>query len=230
MNEIIDKLKTVVFPKRCEICGSVIEFDAVRCSGCTCLPEIQTPICKKCGCKKSECICKKSHRIIHYNEITAPFYYKDTIPTGVLNLKENEMPQLALSHGAYISQAVKDAFGGKTFDFVTFVPMRRHAEMVRGFNQAQLLAKVVSANCSIELADILYKKRRTKMQKRQGMNERFANMYNAFAVKKGVSVNGADILVIDDVKTTGATLSSVAHTLKANGANSVCCAVFAIVK
>lgn len=230
MNEIADRLKTAVFPKRCEICGAVIEFDMVRCEKCAELPGINPPVCGKCGCAKTDCICKKSHRVIHYNEIAAPFYYSGSVPQGVLNFKEHEMPQLAVSHGAYISQAVKNMYEDKVFDFVTFVPMRSYAEIVRGFNQSELLAKEVSKNCDISFADILYKKRRTKMQKRQGANERFANMYDAFALKKGVSVDGADILVVDDVKTTGATLSSVAHTLKAHGAKSVCCAVFAIVK
>ncbi len=231
MNEIAEKIKIAFFPKRCEICGSIIAFDQTLCEDCqNHLPRIKDPVCKKCGCEKNDCICQRATSTIYFNGATAPFYYEGSVSRGILNLKEHEMPKLAVSHGAYISDAIKRHFNGIDFDFVTFVPMRKYAQTYRGFNQAELLAKEVSKNCSIPLVNALYKKRRTKQQKRQSLKTRFANMYDAFGIRDGVNVDDARILVIDDVKTTGATLSSIAHTLKANGAKSVYCATFAIVK
>ncbi len=66
------------------------------------------------------------------------------------------------------------------FDFVTFVPMRKEDKAARGYNQAELLADVVSKECNIPLKDILIKSVKQKVQKRQKASERFANMYNAF--------------------------------------------------
>ena len=68
------------------------------------------------------------------------------------------------------------------------------------------------------------------MQKRQRAENRYVNMYNAFDLAENADVADKTILLIDDVKTTGATLSSAALTLKAYGAKAVYCAVFAIVK
>lgn len=230
IKELLDKLKIAVFPKRCDMCGEVICFDEHLCEDCEALPYIEAPICLKCGCSKNDCICKKHKREVEYKAVVAPFYYEGSLPRGILNMKMNEMPGLANAQGKAIAQTVKKYYELIDFDFVTFVPMMKSDITNRGFNQAELLAKVVSEECCIPIKDVLYKKRKTKMQKRQNAKERFANMYNAFDVKENEDVCGAKILLIDDVKTTGATFTSASLILKAYGADSVYCAAVAIVK
>ena len=230
IKEALEKLKLAFFPKRCEICGSVICVDEVRCGECERLEYIEEPICLKCGCSKDFCICKKQSRETEYKAVIAPFYYSGTVANGIRNLKMHEMPKLAKAHGREIAVAVKKHYGDIAFDFVTFVPMYRSDEAARGFNQARLLAEVVSEECEIPLRDVLIKKRKTKMQKRQSAGDRFVNMYGVFELADNEDVSGANVLLIDDVKTTGSTLTSVSLTLKAYGAKSVYCAVTAIVK
>ncbi len=231
MNNFFDKIKISLFPKRCEICGDVVEFDKAICDNCKQLPIIKPPICLKCGCSKDECICKKhKRREKEYKSVVAPYYYEDSVKKGVLNFKMHEMPKLANSHGEKIAEVVSEYYGAIDFDFVTFIPMRKKDIIKRGFNQAELLANVVSKKCNIPIVDSLYKSKKTKKQKRQHENQRFANMYNAFKVNENIDLNGAKILLIDDVKTTGATLSSAALALKAYGAKEIYCATFAIVK
>ena len=230
MKEILEKLKFTLFPKRCEICGAVICFDEIRCEECERLEYIKEPICLKCGRSKEACDCKKHSREVEYKAVIAPFYYEGSVANGILNLKMNEMPKLAQEQGREISDAVKKHYGDIDFDFVTFVPMYKRDEAARGFNQARLLAEIVSVECGIPLRDVLVKKHKTKMQKRQHATDRFVNMYGAFEVMENEDLNGAKVLLIDDVKTTGSTLTSVALTLNAYGAKSVYCAVTAIVK
>ncbi len=230
MRNILKKMFTAVFPKRCSICGEVIEFDNEICDDCRKLPEISPPICLKCGCNKAECICKKHKRNIEYKAVIAPFYYENQIQKGILNFKMHSMPFLAQSFGDLIADAVKEYYELIDFDYVTYIPMHRSDEIKREFNQSRLLAEVVSEKCSIPFADLLIKKRKTKKQKRQSANKRFVNMYGAFELSKGADVSDKTILLIDDVKTTGATLSSASLILKAYGAKSVYCAVIAIVK
>lgn len=230
IKSVFNKIKIALFPKRCDICGKVVEFDTALCSDCASLKHIEAPLCLKCGCSKKDCICSKSKRSPEYKAVIAPFYYEKTIADGVLNFKMNEMPMLAARQGAEIAACVKSFYELIDFDFVTYVPMLKYDEKYRGFNQSELLAAVVSEACGIPIADALYKKRKTKMQKRQSAKDRFINMYNVFGIHDGMDLSGKTVLLIDDVKTTGATLSSAALTLKAYGAKAVYCAVFAIVK
>ena len=145
-------------------------------------------------------------------------------------MKMNEMPGLSEFYGKAVADTVNRHFQVVDFDFVTFVPMRKADIAERGFNQSQLLAEIVSAQCGIPVKNVLYKKRKTKTQKKQKASERFANMYNAFEINADADIIGKKILLIDDVKTTGSTLTSVSLTLKAYGAECVYCAVAAIVK
>lgn len=230
IKELLKKLKIVLFTKRCDMCGEVVCFDQDFCEECCLLSEIAEPLCSKCGCSKQECKCKKHQKEVEYKAVVAPFYYEGSVTRAILNMKMNEMPKLVGYQGKCVSDAVKKYYDAVEFDFVTFVPMRKEDKASRGYNQAELLADVVSKECNIPLKDILIKKRKTKVQKRQKASERFANMYNAFDVGKNADLFGKKILLIDDVKTTGATLTSIALTLKAYGASSVYCAVVAIVK
>lgn len=230
MKNVFEKLQTALFPKRCGICGEVIEFDKEICENCADLPTIDPPFCNKCGCNRSECICRKRQKIREYKAVIAPFYYENQIKQGILNFKMHSMPFMAKSYGKILADTVKKYYTLINFDCVTFVPMRKSDEIKREYNQSKLLAKVVADECNIPFADLLFKKRKTKMQKRQSANERFVNMYDAFDIVDGADVVGKTILLVDDVKTTGATLSSVALTLKAYGAKAVYCITIAVVK
>lgn len=230
MKDMFKMLLTAVFPKRCSICGEIIEFDKNICSECTELPEVELPVCLKCGCSKAECVCSRHKRSVEYKAVIAPFYYEKQIQKGILNFKMHSMPFLAEGYGKYISNAVNEYYSLIDFDYVTYIPMLKGDERRREYNQSKLLADIVSEECELPLASLLFKKRKTKNQKRQSAKDRFINMYNAFDLVAGADVKGKTILLIDDVKTTGATLSSAALTLKAYGAANVYCAVLAIVK
>lgn len=228
--DIFDILKTALFPNKCEICGNIIEFDKQRCSECKSAKRIEAPVCTKCGCEKADCICKKNTHKPEYKAVVAPYYYKDSIARGILNCKMNDLPTLTKAQGAEIANTVKKLYELVDFDCITYIPMRKYDEKYRGFNQAELLANEVGKICKIDCRELLSKKRKTEMQKRQSAKNRYVNMYNAFDIVKNADVADKTILLIDDVKTTGATLSSAALTLKAYGAKAVYCAVFAIVK
>jgi len=230
MKSVLKKLLTAIFPNRCSICGEVVEFDREICSDCADLPVIELPLCLKCGCSKSDCVCSRHKRSVEYKAVIAPFYYEKQIQKGILNFKMHAMPFLAEYYGKVISDSVKTYYNLIEFDCVTYIPMTKRDERRMEYNQAKLLAQMVSKECGFPLIDLMFKKRKTKNQKRQSAKDRFVNMYNVFDLVKDADVSGKTILLIDDVKTTGATLSSAALTLKAYGAKAVYCAVFAIVK
>jgi len=110
--------------------------------------------------------------------------------------------------------------GGTSFDLIVPVPMGAAKERARGYNQAGLLAERLSGKVGVVSNRRLLKKtseRRTQSELRK--DERVANVKGTFAANAGVS--GRSILLVDDVCTTGATLSECAATLRAAGAREV---------
>ena len=108
------------------------------------------------------------------------------------------------------------------------VPLHTNRRRWRGFDQASSLARSVSGRTLFEYADALERTRQTPQQaKAAGRAVRLATMHGAFRVRDTEHVSGRDIILIDDVCTTGATLDACASTLKDAGAASVTALVFA---
>ena len=108
--------------------------------------------------------------------------------------------------------------GGHRFDAVVPVPLHRSRLRRRGFNQAELLARSVARKINAPVSDTLQVVRRTRDQVGLSAVERKANVREAFS--SGGRVRGR-ILLVDDVFTTGATMSSCAETLLRAGAGEV---------
>jgi ComF family protein len=101
------------------------------------------------------------------------------------------------------------------------VPLHPARQRERGFNQADLLAKSLSRRTSVQLKPVLERIRYTKTQTAFDRAERMENLRDAFRLRKNADVQGCRVLLIDDVLTTGSTLSECARVLKAAGAVSV---------
>ena len=107
-------------------------------------------------------------------------------------------------------------------DLIIPIPLNFWRSNARGFNQAQLLAAEISKNLNAQMrTDILARPHYTPYQARLRQKERWTNMDGAFTIKRSVSITNKNILLIDDLTTTGATLSSAAWALKQSGANKV---------
>jgi ComF family protein len=112
---------------------------------------------------------------------------------------------------------------GQHWDFISPVPLHSVKEREREFNQAELLARHLSAGTNIPLNNRLLRRvSPTMTQTRLTRQQRAENMRGAFAVRDGVKLNGEKIILLDDVFTTGATTSACAKALKAAGAGDVC--------
>ncbi len=108
------------------------------------------------------------------------------------------------------------------------VPLHPKTQRLRGYNQAELLAKVVGQILDIPVdGKVLIQTRPMKPQASLGEKERWENVKGAFEVAKPEAVKGQIVVVIDDVMTTGATLNECAKALKRVGARQVYCLTFA---
>lgn len=102
-------------------------------------------------------------------------------------------------------------------DLIVPVPLHRRRFAERGFNQAEKIGEIVSKYLGVPLQNVLKRKRATRQQAKLGRSERVDNMQDAFVLKNNIVV-GKNILLIDDVLTTGSTLFECAKVLRANGA------------
>lgn len=112
-------------------------------------------------------------------------------------------------------------------DLITVVPLHKTRLREREFNQSLLLAGPISKKFGIPLKNTLEKVRKTKYQNELLKGERMTNLKGAFKVCDTAEIGGRNILLIDDVMTTGATLGECAKTLLAGQAKSVRCFTFA---
>lgn len=108
-------------------------------------------------------------------------------------------------------------------DLITVVPLHRERLKKREFNQSLLIANPISKEYSLVLANTLDKIRRTRYQNELLKTERLKNLSDAFRVSPTADITGKNILLIDDIMTTGATLGECAKTLLNGGAKSVIC-------
>lgn len=107
------------------------------------------------------------------------------------------------------------------FDLVTPMPLHWRRKWTRGFNQSELLARIVARGRRIPMRKVVSRIRATSAQAGLTNSKRRKNVAGAFRVRRRQSVSGLRILLVDDVMTTGSTGSACAAALKAAGARSV---------
>ncbi len=112
-------------------------------------------------------------------------------------------------------------------DTITFVPLTGRRLREREFNQSMVLAKILSREFGLPLREALVKTNSTKPQNELTRAERLINLKGVFKVKFGSRIKNSGMLLIDDVMTTGATLSECSKTLLDGGASKVNCLTLA---
>ena len=107
-------------------------------------------------------------------------------------------------------------------DFIIPVPLHKSRMREREFNQAQVLSEQVAKEFNKKLlSDVLVRNRQTRTQTELAFEERRKNVARSFTVKDAQSIKHANLLLIDDVLTTGATSSEAAKALKDSGARII---------
>jgi ComF family protein len=139
-------------------------------------------------------------------------------------LKYEQRPDLAPALGRYLAAALlRPEWDGLRDAFDAVVPVPLHAERLaeRGYNQAELLARALSRRIHTPLhTDLLHRERHTRSQVGLNAQERAANVEDAFVAAPACA--GMTLLLIDDVYTTGATLTACATAARSAGARLVC--------
>lgn len=152
----------------------------------------------------------------------ATLYEADgTIRQAILLFKYGGRLSLGRHLGRLMVEVADRLLDPREFDLLIPVPLHPKREQERGFNQATLLAKEVGRGCGLPVGRRLLRRVRATEAQRGARKEREANVKGAFRVDRPEKVNGRRVLLIDDVFTTGATVSECAKALMAAGAAEV---------
>ncbi len=156
-------------------------------------------------------------------------YHDKYIAKAIIVGKYKFVRQIYKELGAELSEYLLSEFPFtlENADFISPVPLNKARQRWRGFNQAEILAQALSEKSNIPIFNLLIRKKNTKTQKDLPLSERLKNVRDAFIVTSTQNLSNKNILLIDDVCTTGATLRQAAKALKKGGANRVTCITLA---
>ena len=211
-------LADLFYPQRCV--GCTMRSSDVLCRACfEALPEVGWPSCARCGMPTAfeTFVCEECKNVdFGFESARAPLRYEGAGKKLVHALKYQGYTGVVERVAAPLMLGVID--GGARFDAVEPVPLHRSRLRKRGFNQAELLARGVAGKLNAPVSDTLEVVRSTRDQVELSAAGRRANVAGAYAVRRRVS---GKILLVDDVFTTGATMSACAGALVRAGAGEV---------
>jgi len=215
-----------IMPPRCLNCGEAVERQGAVCGACfTGLNFITAPLCACCGMPfefaiDEGAVCAECASFPPpFTKARSALVYDEGSRSLLIRLKHDSthgMPAfgrwLARSGGDLLTQA----------DMITPVPLHPWRLWTRRYNQSALLALALGKATRIRvIPDLLRRTRATPSQAGRNRDQRRTNVRRAFAVRRPETVKDANILLIDDVYTTGATVAECARVLLAAGAARV---------
>ena len=220
---------SLLYPPACAICGKNVRAGEYLCNWCEAKAvRIVAPFCQKCsqpfeGAITSEFTCANcAHRMMHFDAAVSAYRGRGIVREIIHEFKYGRQIHLRHLVARWLHAALDDErIRGSRFDLIVPVPLHATRQRERGFNQASLLAALLSAQTAIPSKPTLERIRYTTTQTALDRSERMENLHNAFRLRKNADVRGLRVLLIDDVLTTGSTLSECARVLKRAGALSV---------
>ena len=217
MTRICKFLCDIVFPNRCPCCFKVIKWDSLMCNECIeNLPIVEDEICDGCG--KVNCICTSKKQ---YEKCISITYYEGIIRKGIINLKLKNATNFAEYFAIEIIGKLQEKNLLDSIDVVSCVPMNKAKQIKRGYNQAEILGKIIARLIKKPFnPNILIKTDKNLTQHNLSYSKRKKYVKNAFK-SNNVNIQGFNVLICDDIITTGSTINECSRLLKQMGAKSV---------
>jgi ComF family protein len=233
LRRFINALVDIVYPKKCLACKEKLRIPSQKEPICAkCLAKIKRnipPFCSSCGrhLEKSNFVknicprCLKAK--LHFDRAFSPFVYEGVIKELIHEFKYKSKNYLGSYLSAMMVEFIKEYnLPIEYIDFIIPIPLHKTKLREREFNQAQVLAEFIAKDFNKGiLVDAFRRHRYTKTQTGLETTERLKNVKDSFSVTKPQILKGKNLLIIDDVLTTGATSSEAAGALKEAGANIV---------
>ena len=229
---LLDSLRgaiSLLYPALCEICAEPIAHSDYLCPEClTSAARIKAPFCATCsepfdGAITETFSCANcAHRKLYFESAVSSYRSRGLVRKIVHDFKYGRHIHLRFPIADWLGETLEDPrLQGRRFDLVVPVPLHPTRKRERGFNQAELLAELFCARAGLTMRPVLERIRYTTTQTVFDRVERMENLRDAFCLRKKMDVRGLRVLLIDDVLTTGSTLSECARVLKEAGATFV---------
>ena len=209
---MLRRLTAILFPPKCILCRRL-------------LTDKETDLCHTCRKDTPEFIHPKRN-IPFVAQWSAIWYYNNAVRKSILRYKFYNARSYANPYGRMLAMKLQEQID--TVDILTWVPISRLRRMRRGYDQVELLAHAVGRELGISPVSTLKKIRNTPPQSTlSNASQRRANVLGAYQAIDPEFLVGKRVLLLDDVITTGATVSECARVLLTSGAKDVICAAVA---
>ncbi len=239
LNRVFGDFKTftdnLMYPRRCVMCDEMMTFDPLKrfdtvCSACFCtLSYVREPVCMKCGKEiddEETEYCEDCSRLKRTFVKGFPvFNYVPPVSDSVIRIKYQGRKEYIPFYAREIIKKHGSGIRDAKIGLIVSVPLHKKKLKKRGFNQAGELARELSRLTGIPWTDdLLVRRVNTRPQKALSNEEREKNISTAFSVsEEWLRENKIpeNVLVVDDIYTTGATIEGCAHSLYKAGAGKV---------
>src|SRR5687767_4040084 len=228
-----DSVLTLIYPQSCAACGTSVDsrHDGVACSKCweaTRIFDEDDTLCWKCGALSTAALPEDKRRTVRCGGCDADSFtgaracglYEGALRASILSLKRESTVARRLVET--LKQTQQRAPLAEA-DLIVPVPLHASRERERGFNQAVVLARQIARATKLPIDEYSLVRRIHTERHRAGMDARARrdSVEGAFEVRRPEPIAGRRVLLIDDVFTTGATVSECAAVLKSAGAADV---------
>ncbi len=210
------RLLDLIYPPRCVFCGGLLGAGAPALGIC--------PLCRETlpyTAGREALLCG-----IDFTLCAAPLRYENQVKRSLRRFKFHGRQTYAAAYGPLLRACAQDHFPTPP-DLVTWAPLHWRRRYRRGYDQARLLAREAARAYGMEPVRLLDKVRHTRPQSSLPGRAREANAADAYRLRRGAEVAGRRVLLVDDVVTTGSTLSACGRVLLAAGAAEVVCLALA---
>lgn len=202
----------LLYPPKCIFCRRLLRRE-------------ETELCKRCRAELSE-IEHSIQRGQFFERCHSVYYYEASVAEAVRRFKFYGRGEYAACFARLMAMRILRE--GVEFDLVTWAPVSRKRQRKRGYDQSFLLAQEIAKELGAPCVRTLRKLRDNPPQStRNDFAARQANVLGAYEAVEPQNFYGKRVLVIDDVITSGATLSECCRILKTAGAGGLVCATFA---
>lgn len=229
MKKLFTNFLNILYPYRCPSCKRIVDSDFVFCLDCwKKLQFIKKPMCNICGDAfqfsiDDKAICAKCLSTKpYYDKALCCFIYNKTISRAILEFKFYHKTFLSKFFAKFLIVTIKEIIND--VDYIIPIPMSLQRLRWRGFNQSLLLVKQIAKLTNKQIiADLIIKIKHTEAQSKLNHKERKQNLNSAFKTNKKYLevIKNKNILIIDDVITTGTTVNNCSKVLKKAHVNKV---------
>ncbi len=213
MSALTERLLELLYPSRCVFCRNLMPPGVLCCEHCRRTLPYALPAAQ-------------NRQLPHIESCVSALRYEGAVRDSLLRYKFDSATSYAKIYGEILAKCIDE--NGISCDSITWIPLSRRRKWLRGYDQAKLIAEETSLRLGVPCVRLLDKIRNNPAQSsRGGPAARRANVADVYRCAAPDLTAGKRILLIDDIVTTGATLSAAASVLRKAGATAVVAATVA---